>query len=416
MMKSLRVFLQNFLKNQGQYVLVSLLIGKICAFLSSLFIIKLLPVEDFGKMSIVAAVFALFASCTGLGSYQSLLRYGSITENPDIKSKLSAYLLRKGFIYQLMLTAVFLFSSLFYVNKYEDLFWIFLFFGLRFVGFYFFNYVQTELRINSKNREFAKLNNTVNIAGLLITLVFTFFFQLKGYLFAIAMMPFLSLLWYQKTDVSVKEIPSVFSSKEIWKYALHTSGTTVLSDALFSADILLLGFLLNENYVADYRVAILIPSNVTFLALAFMQSDFPVLAKNYTNKIFLKNYISGYYKFFIPVCLGIFTVCSYFSKEILKIFFNEKYADNSGLFIIFMATFLLNILFRNLYGNLMSAVGKMAINTKTSLFSLLLLVSLAFILVPKYHVMGMAVSVSVTLVISGLVLAFFFYKYLKELK
>ncbi|MCS3532311.1 oligosaccharide flippase family protein [Chryseobacterium sp. JUb7] len=415
-MKSLQVFLQNFLKNQGQYVLVSLLIGKICAFLSSLFIIKLLPTEDFGKMSIVAAIFALFASCTGLGSYQSLLRYGSISESPVVKQKLSAYLLRQGFIYQLILTVIFLISSLFYVNKYEDIFWIFLFFALRFIGFYFFNYIQTELRINSKNREFAKLNNVVNIFGLVLTLALTYFFQLKGYLIAITLIPFLSFFWYKKTNLSVKEIPSVFSSKEVWKYAFHTSGTTVLSDALFSADILLLGFLLNENYVADYRVAILIPSNVTFLALAFMQSDFTVLAKNYTNKIFLKHYISGYYKFFVPVCATIFIICSYFSKNILKLFFNEKYAENSGLFVVFMATFLLNILFRNLYGNLMSAVGKMAMNTKTSLFSLILLITLSFILVPKYHLMGMTISVSVTLIFSGLILAFFFYKYLKELK
>ena len=37
-----------------------------------------------------------------------------------------------------------------------------------------------------------------------------------------------------------------------------------LSDLLFSLDILLLGFLLNENAVADYKVAIILPSNLTF--------------------------------------------------------------------------------------------------------------------------------------------------------
>ncbi|SHL18303.1 oligosaccharide flippase family protein [Chryseobacterium polytrichastri] len=415
-MKSLPSFLRNFLKNQGQYILASLLIGKICAFLSSLFIIKLLPIEDFGKMSIVAAVFAIFSSCAGFGSNQSLLRYGSISESQIDKEKLSAYLLRQGFIYQLVLTVIFLVCSLFYLNKYEDIIWIFIFFAVRFLGFYFFNYVQTELRINNKNREFAKLNNVINIAGLFVTLVLTYFFELKGYLIAIALIPFLCFFWYERTDLSVKKVPNIFNSKEIWKYAFHTSGTTVLSDALFSLDILLLGFLLNESYVADYRVAILIPSNVTFLALAFMQSDFPVLAKNYNNKTFLKGYISGYYRFFIPVCLVIFFVCTFYSKDILKIFFNEKYAENSLLFVIFTFTFLMNILFRNLYGNLMSAVGKMVINTNVSLLSLPLLIMLSFILVPKYHLMGMTISVSVTLVFSGFFLAFFFYKYLKELK
>ncbi|KMQ69570.1 hypothetical protein ACM39_00440 [Chryseobacterium sp. FH2] len=409
-------FLKNFFNNQGQYVLVSLLLGKICAFLSSLFIIKLLPERDFGMMSIVAALFAAFASCTGLGSYQSLLRFGSVADSDILKKQLSGYLLIRGFIYQLILTVIFLGCSFFYIKKYEDIFWIFLFFSIRFIGFYFFYFIQSELRINNKNKEFAKVNNVVNVLGLAILLVLSYFFQLKGYLFAIALAPFLSLFWLKVSTFPVPKLPSFFNSKEIWSYAVHTSGTTILSDALFSADILLLGFLLNESSVASYRVAILIPSNVTFLALAFMQSDFPVLAKNYTNKLFLKNYISGYYKLFIPVCIVIFIVCTVLSKFILKMLFSENYSDNYLLFIIFLFTFLMNILFRNLYGNLLSAVGKMSLNTKCSFFSLILLVVLAFILVPKYQILGMTISVSVTLLCSGFILAYFFHKYLKDLK
>jgi len=409
-------FLKNFFSNQGHYVLVSLLIGKICAFLSSLFIIRLLPEKDFGTMSIVAALFATFASCTGLGSYQSLLRFGSLAESDCTKKKLSGYLLVKGFIYQLIITLVFLACSLFYVTKYEDIFWIFLFFSIRFVGIYFFYFIQSELRIHQKNREFAKLNNVVNIVGLAILLTLSYFFQLKGYLIGIAITPFLSLIWLKVSDLSKTDLPAVFSSKEIWQYAIHTSGTTILSDALFSADILLLGFLLNENAVAGYRVAILIPSNVTFLALAFMQSDFPALSKNHQDKIYLKNYISGYYKLFIPICIVIFIICSIFSQLILELLFNKKYAENYVLFILFLFTFLMNILFRNLYGNMLSAAGKMSLNTKTSLFSLILLIFLALILVPAYGIFGMAVSVALSLLISGFILAYFFQKYLKELK
>lgn len=415
-MKSLQFFLQNFLKNKGQYIFFSLLIGKICAFLSSIFVIKLLPADDFGKMSIVAAVFTLFSSSTGLGSHQSLLRYGSISNDLKSKQNLSAYLLRQGFIYQLFLTAIFLIASLFYINKYEDIFWVFVFFSIRFLGFYFYNFIQSQLRIYDKNREFARLNNAFSIFGLVATLVLTYFFQLKGYLFAMAFSPFISLFWYKNTNLNLVRISGNFTSKEIWRYAFHTSGTTFLSDALFSVDILVLGFLLNENYVADYRVSIFIPSNVTFLALTFMQTDFPALAKNYTDKAFLKNYISGYYKFFIPVCCFIFLLSVLLNKEILNFFFNEKYAENSMLFTIFMFTFLMNILFRNLYGNLMSAVGKMSVNTIVSFLSIIILLVLSFILVPEYYLLGMTISISATMIISGFLLYFFFFKYLKELK
>ncbi|MCB4234231.1 hypothetical protein LDL59_01495 [Kaistella anthropi] len=80
-MKSLQDFLQNFFKNKGQFVFVSLLISKITAFLSSLFIIRLLPENEFGILSIVATVFAVIVPFSGFGSQQSLLRYGSMSEN-----------------------------------------------------------------------------------------------------------------------------------------------------------------------------------------------------------------------------------------------------------------------------------------------------------------------------------------------
>nr|WP_314493000.1 oligosaccharide flippase family protein [uncultured Chryseobacterium sp.] len=416
-MKSLISFLKGFLKNEGHYVFTSLLIGKICGFLTSLFIIKMLPTEDFGKMSIVAAIFAVFSACNGLGSHQSLLRFGSIADSDEEKRNLSAYLIKKGFYYQLLLSVLFLTVSFFYVSKYEDVFYIFLLFCVRLIGFYFLSYVQSELRIHNKNKEFAGFNNMVSIAGFAAVLILTYFFHLKGYLFAMAITPFLSLFWLKKSTLKkTGQLSGRFNIKEIWQYGFNTSATTLLSEALFSADIIIISFLLNEDAVADYRVAILIPSNVTFLALSFMQSDFHSLAKNYQNAEYLKNYINGYYRFFIPLCLLIFTVSFLFSKDILILISKEHYAGSSSVFILFMATFLMNILFRNLYGNLLSAIGKMSINTKGSALSLTVLIFLSFLLVPRYHILGMAVSVSITMISSGFFFLYHFNKYIKKLK
>ena len=44
-------------------------------------------------------------------------------------------------------------------------------------------------------------------------------------------------------------------------------------------DILLLGFLLNENAVADYKVAIILPSNLTFLVYLCYKQIFQKLLK-----------------------------------------------------------------------------------------------------------------------------------------
>ena len=190
----------------------------------------------------------------------------------------------------------------------------------------------------------------------------------------------------------------------------------MLSDLLFSADILILSFLLDESAVANYKVALLIPANITFLALTFMQSDFPILAKNFQNKVYLKNYLRNYYKIFLPVAIGIFIIGSIFNDKIIHVFFSERYADNGDVFTILLGAFCLNMLFRNLYGNLLSAVGKMKVNTGVSLVTLALLIVFAGVLVKKFGVLGMAISLSSSMFIGGLLLMFAFNVYLKNLK
>ncbi|ROI08030.1 hypothetical protein EGI11_10250 [Chryseobacterium sp. H3056] len=96
-METLQLFISDFFKNKGQHVFLSLLVAKICAFAGSLFIIKLLPESEFGMISIVASVFAIFLPFSGFGSQQSLLRYGALQENDLDKKQLSAFLLKEGF-------------------------------------------------------------------------------------------------------------------------------------------------------------------------------------------------------------------------------------------------------------------------------------------------------------------------------
>ncbi|HOB24711.1 MAG TPA: polysaccharide biosynthesis protein, partial [Kaistella sp.] len=105
-----------------------------------------------------------------------------------------------------------------------------------------------------------------------------------------------------------------------------------------------------------------------------------------------------------------------FKSEILHLFFSAKYSDNSLLFSILLGGFCLNMLFRNLYGNLLSAVGKMKINTLISALTLLLIFGFSFLFVPKFGIDGMGISLSLTLLLNGLLLMISFLYYLKNLK
>ena len=394
---------------------MSLFIAKICGFVGSVFIIRLLPANEYGTVSIVASVFYLFLSFSGFGSNQILLRYGSVTQDFSEKENLSRYLLRSGFVYQMLLSILFLLISLFYINKYQDILFIFVLFTVRLSGFYFLNHIQAEFRIRGDNRSFAQVSNVVNIAGVILLLTFAYFFGLTGYLCAIALTPFLSLLWFRRRHFNKLAGTFTFPRKELWSFGLHAAGTALLSDTLMSADVLMLSYMMNESAVASYKVGLILPLNITFLASTFMQSDYPVLAKNSSSRNFLKNYILNYYKIFIPLSVLIFGSGYLFRDEIIGLLFGARYADSSGIFVIFLAGFSLNMLLRNLYGNLLSAVGRMRFNTFISALNIVLLFAFAFIFVKNLGAEGMAWSLAGSMLICGILLLLSFYRYWERL-
>lgn len=413
-MKSLKDFLGSFFNNSGHHVFLSFLIAKICGFVGSILIIRLLPEKEFGVLSILLSLLTIFVPFTGFGSGQILLRFGSLARDVNEKRKISSYFFFRGIFFEIILIFSFLAMSLFYFKKYDDVLVIFVFCAIRLGGFYFVNHIQSFYRITAKNKTFANINNVVNIGGLVLVLILTYFFDLYGYLIAIAVAPYFSLFWLNKDIYSLHRfIPENY--REMWKYGAFTAATSLISDTMFSLDILLLGFLMNESAVANYRVAILIPSNITFLAISFLQSDFPLLSKNYRNKTFLKSYVINFHKVFIPVCVGIFIFFIFFNRYILEYIFGTAYIDNSELLMILLIGFNVGMLTRNLYGNLLPAVGKIEINTWVGIASLIFLAVTAYLLVPVYGVLGMGIAMTSTILISGFSYLIFFFLYLKKL-
>lgn len=410
-MNSVKEWLQQFFSNKGHHVFLSFLIAKICGFVSAFVLIHLLPPKEYGILTLVVSLLTVFNPFTGFGSSQSLLRYGPLERD---KNGLSSYYFHRGFWLELLLVVIFLSLWFFYRNRYDETLVLFLFLSVRLISVYFCNHIQTYYRILGKNKAFARISNWVNVGGLLGTVVFTYFFGLVGYLVAFSLAPFMSLFWLRKGIFSERNFKPK-NEKEQWRFGIFTSFTSLISDAMFTVDILLVGYLLSEVDVANYKVAILLPYNVTFVAISFMQADFPKLCKNYQDKKFLTNYITNYYKIFLPICLVIYVVF-WALKDYILLLFGEEYAHNGDLMLVLLFGFNFGMLIRNLFGNLLPAVGLIEINTWVAVGGIVALAILAYVLIPVYGLMGMAIAMSSVLLVSGLVYAIFFYRYLHKLK
>ena len=154
--------------------------------------------------------------------------------------------------------------------------------------------------------------------------------------------------------------------------------------------------------------------NLKFISAIFIQTDFPKLVENSKDKSYLKFYIANYYKLFIPL-LFLLLIVGFFVKDwILPFVFGKTYEENSWIFFMILFAVVCNMCFRNLYGNLLSAVGMAKKNTQIAIVSIFLMLVLGFILIPSYGLLGAAISLTITFISMGLWSGYIFNKYLKR--
>jgi O-antigen/teichoic acid export membrane protein len=414
-MKNLIEFLRQFIQNKGLFVFTSSIVTKLSMLFVNIIGARLISENDFGLFILIFSIFNIFAPLIGFGSNQGLLRFGSIEKDEKSKEILNNYIYYKGFINHIFVSITFLVVCYFYTLKYEGIGLIILCLGIRLFGYYFYNHAQAYFRINDNNKTYSILNMTVNVVGLILIGILTYILGMKGFLIGMAIAPWISLFFYSKNHKFSTLKPNL-DLKSFWKYSIHASITYFFSDLLFAMDFLLIGLFLNESDIAFYKVSILLPMNLSFIPLTFMQTDYPKIARNYMNKEYLQFYTKNYYKIFIPLGILILII-GYFIKDfIIPLVFGTNYENsNSWVFYIILVALVGNMWMRNLYGNMVSAIGKSHWNTYVSIVALIIILILGLLLIPKYGIIGAAIGMATAFTFTGLILMFLFQKYLKKL-
>lgn len=415
-MKDLIKFIQSFLQNNGFYVLLSFVVEKLVMLINTIFIVKMIPQDEFGRITLIASIIGFVTPWNGLGSLQVLMKFGAGEENEQTRKDLSRKLFRNGVINQLILCSLFIVIANFYAIKFDHLLWIILLFSVRLLGLFFQSHLTIDYRINGFNKKFASLNILINCLGLIFTFFLTINFGAIGYMISLAITPFISLFFYSKTILqqSISGL-SEMNWKMMWKYGRMESLAYFASELLFSIDIGMIAIFMTDKDIALYKVAILLPMNLLFIPTILFQTDFPRIIKNSQNKDFLKFYIKNYYKLFIPIGISIL-LGSYFLRDfIIELFFNKSYLTGGTVFFIATIAVVLAMLFRVLYINLNSTIGRSDWNVRVSILSIVCLVIFDALLIPFYGIEGAALGMLITFLISGLYAYYLFNKYLKNI-
>ncbi|WP_282630176.1 MATE family efflux transporter [Empedobacter sedimenti] len=416
-MKDLIKFIQSFLQNNGFYVFLSFIIEKLVMLINTIFIVKMIPQDEFGRITLIASVIAFIAPWNGLGSLQVLMKFGASEENELKRRDLSRKLFRNGVINQLILCVIFIVIANFYALKFDHLLWIILLFSIRLFGMFLQSHLTIDYRINGFNKKFATLNMFINCLGLVFTFFLTINFGAIGYMISLAIAPFISLFFFSKSILqqSISDL-SEMNWKTMWKYGRMESLAYFASELLFSIDIAMIAIFMADKDIAMYKVAIILPMNLLFLPTILFQTDFPRIIQNSQNKDFLKFYIKNYYKLFIPLGIVILFGSYFLSDRLIELFFNKTYLAGDTVFFIATIAVVLAMLFRVLYLNLFSAIGLFNYNVRVSIISIITLIIADLVLIPFYGVEGAALGFLIMFIVSGFYATYLFKSYLKELK
>ena len=132
-----------------------------------------------------------------------------------------------------------------------------------------------------------------------------------------------------------------------------------------------------------------------------------------TEKINDRNYILKYIKSYVLLFSIIsLIVCLFFysSATFILTLFDAEFTKFENAFLILIFGICGILIFRGLFGNLLSSIGKAHVNFYITTVALLLNIFSNYYLIPKYGITGAAITSASLMWITGIISAIVFWK------
>ena len=417
-MRDLKQFYKEFLDRSGFHILSSTIIARILSFLASWIALQFIPNFELGLVIYAMNIITLIIPLSGFGSYQGLLRYGALLDMDKEKNELFAYVIKKGSIISIFLILVIvLFSSFLSRNLLESKPYL-IAVSISIFTLFLLESLKVQFRILQQNKLFAKTEIVYNLILLILVCFCSYFFEEKGYIAAIVIAPLLTfIVFLSKTNISFNS--SVHFTKPdlaFWKYSFFTGLSNVATQLLIVLDIILIGIILNDpEMVTIYKYISLIPFSLLFLPRAILTTDFVTLTKKYMDKEYIQKYIKNYIYLFLMIT-GFIILLSFLFTDLILGFFDKDFVQYRLVFRILIVGVSAILIFRGLFGNLLSSIGKASVNYWISSFGILVNLISNFILIPKYGILGAAITSAIIMWLTSVLSVLLYYYYYKKVK
>lgn len=414
LLKDKNELIKKLFKKGFFHVLTGNALAELLAFVTSILVIRLTNSKsEYAYLSYANNVYSYIILLSGLGLSSALLKYSSSQNNPEYDKAYLKFTLKIGLVIQTILSiAVIVIIYNIKIPFMEAKKIIYLMVLVPFIT-YIYQVFQNYVRSKENNKLFAKTGIIFSIATLFFSIGSIFLYGIYGVPFAkylafiIAII--LPLKFIKKSFKNVKNIKLSQKQKQSFiKMGLSILIGTFFFSIMSSNELFLVNNLLSDEVItSNYKVSILIPSQVRVIISSVMIFFFPILAKLKDNqKIYkLAKRINLTTFLIISLIAGIGIVLSPF---IIRLFFGSQYDDTLKLTVIFWIVYLFNSVI-NVPFNILLALGRSSFVMLSSIIISLIHLLLTYMFIKLFGINGVAFSTLLSYVIGGII----YWKYLK---
>ena len=403
-MTQIKEYINGFKNRSGSYVLFSTMAARVLSFLGSWIALQLIEAKELGVILFAYGIVQFIIPIGGFGLHQSLIRYGALLKSEDEKQQLFSYVLKKGIVASIAIILVLVGIGYFIPFQFDKTYGYFSILSLSILTVFILEIIKIQFRLQHKNRLYAITEFWYNIilTGLIFGL--SYLFQGMGYIIALIVSPVLTALFFiKKLNVKLQIKNSLkITNLSFWKYGFFGGLSSVVTQLLILIDIILIGYLIDDPVaVTNYRYISIIPFSLLFLPRVFITTDFVTFTEKIHQKDYINRYIKNYMLFFGVVSILLLLFSYFFAEQILYIF-GVEYMDYADSFLILIMGIVGIYIFRGLFGNLLSSIGKIELNYYIISIAIVINIISNYYLIPLYGIKGAAITSAILMWFTGI--------------
>ena len=403
-MTQIKEYINGFINRSGSYVLFSTMAARVLSFLGSWIALQLIEAKELGIILFAYGIVQFIIPIGGFGLHQSLIRYGALLKSEDEKQQLFSYVLKKGIVASIAIILVLVGIGYFIPFQFDKTYVYFSILSLSILTVFILEIIKIQFRLQHKNRLYAITEFWYNIilTGLIFGL--SYLFQGMGYIIALIVSPVLTALFFIKklnVKLHIKNNLKI-TNLSFWKYGFFGGLSSVVTQLLILIDIILIGYLIDDPVaVTNYRYISIIPFSLLFLPRVFITTDFVTFTEKIHQKDYINRYIKNYMLFFGVVSILLLLFSYFFAEQILYIF-GVEYMDYADSFLILIMGIVGIYIFRGLFGNLLSSIGKIELNYYIISIAIVINAISNYYLIPLYGIKGAAITSAILMWFTGI--------------